>query len=168
MHDFYARPENQGFVDYSFIRSKIESAGKTIMMLPSTGVWPMGYRTCLPDYNYDFSDLIEAPKANSPVLIRPTRHQLDEMAEVQEWLVGLSKYCADRQITHVARITALAMLHRPRSGKRVYSFRKLGEQFDQSHTTIQKWYGDGIRAMQGIVNAQNDWNIEQCAALTAP
>ena len=154
MTDFYDYPAGNGFVDSTFIQAHVEAAGKTIMMLPGAGAWPAGYRSCLPDYVYEFSDLIESPKETSPVPLRASSRQMDDLSMVEDWIVYLAQHCKDRQITHVARAVSMGMLHYPRSGKRFLSFRKMADQMGASHPTVKKWYMDGIGIMQNHYNLQ--------------
>ena len=144
------------FIDEKYVKVVVESAGRTIMMLPSAGCFPAGYRSCLPDHIQEFADLIEAPKVNTPVRLRPTMKQMNELEMVADWQVHLSKHCRQNKIQHIAATVAMAMLHRPTiDGRRVYSWRKLGHVFDISHTQVKNWYNEGLQIITNHINAES-------------
>lgn len=141
--------------DIQYIKTMLESAGRTEMMLSSAGTRPKGYTSGWPEILREFSDMIEAPKQNTPVRLRPTMQQMNEYEEVQGWIVGLGVYCQKKRMTWVAKATALASLHSPVTGRRVLSFAKIARRMDHvSHQTVRNWYeqGQSIILNQGFAD----------------
>lgn len=156
------------FVDEKYIKVIVESAGRTLSMLPNTGVWPAGYRSCWPEYIREWGDMIEAPKEYNPQRIRPTLPQMNELDQVEDWIVGLANHCKIRHRTEISRTVAAAMLHHPFiEGRRIYSFRKLGKMFGTSNHTAKGWYMHGLRIIADNVNAGITANTPAPKFLTA-
>ncbi|MBL4761270.1 MAG: hypothetical protein JKY93_01055 [Gammaproteobacteria bacterium] len=157
-----------GFVDEKYIKVIVESAGRTLTMLPNTGAWPAGYRSCWPEYIREWGDLIEAPKEFNPQRIRPTVAQMNELETVEDWIVGLANHCRRRHRTEISRCVAAAMLHHPFiEGRRIYSFRKLGNMFGTSNHTVKKWYMEGLHIIANNVNLEQSANDTKPHFLTA-
>lgn len=140
--------------EIAYIRTKLESAGTTMMMLPPTGTKPRGYTSGWPEIVRDFADLIGAPKENSAVQPRATMRQMNELAEVEEWIVALSNYCKRHRIPWVAKATGLACLRWPLSERPVFRYAKLAKKFDVSSQTIRRWYDQGIEIIASEIDAQ--------------
>lgn len=128
-----------------YIKAKLESAGRTMMMLPPEGTRPQGYASGWPDILREFADMIEAPKENTVTPIRATLEQMNELNEVEGWIVALSTHCREHRIPWVAKTVATACLHWPVSERRVYSWSKLARKMHVTPPTIKNWYDDGIR-----------------------
>lgn len=140
------------------IKIIVESAGMTEMMLPPNGARPAGYRSAWPEFAQEFSDYIGAPKQNKNRMPRPSTRQMDEYAQVQDWIVKLAIYAKQKQIPHVPRTLVLGMLHWPTSGRRRYSWSKLSRILNCSHPTAKSWYMDGIEIITRISNSDSCQN----------
>lgn len=130
--------------DIETIQAKIESAGKTIMMLPPQGTRPRGYASGWPEYIREFADMIEAPKQNKTPSPRATMQQMNELEVVEGWLVNLSQACIEKRIPWVAKTVAVGCLHWPISERRVFSWAKLARRMKCSDTSVKRWYADGV------------------------
>lgn len=127
-----------------FIKAKLESAGRTMMMLPATGTRPKGYVSGWPEIVREFADMIEAPKDNSPTIMRATMTQMNELEEVEGWLVALAVTCREKRIPYVAKVVGLASLRWPLSERPVFTWAKLGRKMHVSPQTIRRWHDDGV------------------------
>lgn len=133
-----------------YIKAKLESAGRTMMMLPARGTKPRGHVSGWPEIVRDFADMIEAPKQNTNPAPRATMQQMNELAEVEEWIVSLSVYCRQKQIPYVARVVGAASLRWPLSERPVFTWSKLARKMHTSPTSIKRWHDTGI----GIICSQ--------------
>ena len=145
-------------MDKDFIKAKLESAGRTVMMLPPHGTRPRGYTSGWPEILRDFADMIEAPKENTPTKIRATSNQMDELDEVMKWSVLLSKKCIEQNKPHIARTVALASLRRPTSYRPVFKWSQIAKIMHTSPTTIKRWHEEGIDMLFGILAMKNEAN----------
>lgn len=130
--------------DKDYIKAKLESAGKTMMMLPATGTKPKGYASGWPEIVREFADMIEAPKQNTQTPIRATMSQMNELNEVEGWIVKLGAHCREQRIPHVSKTVAALSLRWPVSDKPVFTASKYARIMGKSHTTIKRWHDDGI------------------------
>lgn len=123
-----------------YIQAKLESAGRTLMMLPAIGTKPRGHVSSWVEYAPDAMDYVD----NAPTRMRATMQQMDELEEVEEWMVMLANYCREKRILWIAKTVAIGCLHNPVSEKRLYSWSKLARKMHKSPPTVKKWYFDGI------------------------
>lgn len=159
----------RNYLDYDYVKFRLESAGRTIMMLPDR-VRPTGYPSSWPEHLRTLIDTLEVVEEMTPegpiktlrVIIpdakpAPLRASMREINEMNEvifnWQVRLAAHCLARQIPYVARCVALGMLHYPDTGRKVWTWVKLAEHFKQkSRQTPKNWYDDGIEILVKLLN----------------
>jgi hypothetical protein len=134
-----------------YVRVRVEEAGKTLLMIPNTGVWPMRYASTWPEVLREWEDMLGCNLELDPPRIRPTMKQMNEYAEVMDWVVMLATYCREKHFVHVAKAIGYGMLHR-QDGRRLLSWRKLGTLLGTDHKRAQAWYDDGIEIIARILN----------------
>lgn len=130
--------------DAAFVRAKLESAGRTVMMLPATGTRPAGYGSGWPEIVREFADLIDAPKENTAPALRATMAQLAELDEVEEWVVRLAITCRTRRMPYVAKVVCACSLRWPVSERPVVTWSKMSRRMSVSPTTVRNWYDQGV------------------------
>lgn len=141
-------------IDADYVRIRLEGAGRTMMMLPNSGVWPMRYVSTWPEALKEWEDMIGCNLDPAPAKIRPTMQQMNELAEVADWLVLLAKYCQARSIRHVAKTVGFGMLRWPDSDRQRYPWTQLAKLVRCNDKTAKKWYEDGIDILVRILNDQ--------------
>ena len=134
-----------------YVAAIVESAGRTIMMLPAQGTRPTGYKSCLPEHLIEFEDLIGVD-VQTKVKYRATLDQMNELSQAQEWISLLARYCRIKRMPQVARAVAYGMLHYPDTEKRVYGWSKLARKMHCSHTAAKSWYEQGIEVLTKLLN----------------
>ena len=127
-----------------YIKAKLESAGRTMMMLPATGTRPAQHRSGWPEILREFSDMIEAPKENTKPKMRATLEQMNDLEEVEDWIFALFRYTNEKGIPWVSKAVVMGMLHWPFSERRVFSWRKIGNKMGVTGQTVSNWYNQGI------------------------
>jgi hypothetical protein len=144
--------------ELNYVRAKLESAGATMMMLSPDGTRPRGYTSGWPEILRDFSDMIGAPKENSRSQPRATMAQMNELEDVETWIVALSAYCREKRIPWVAKATALSCLRWPLSGKPVMSFSKIGRRMNVSGQSVKNWYEQGVEIIAQEMGGNHEIN----------
>lgn len=143
----------------AIIKSKLESAGRTLMMMPPVK-GPKEYGTAWPEHLREHLDTLEVVD-NSLVVIniekkmpwpKPDSKQISELDQVLTWLTELAVYCNEKKVPWVIRTVWIAMLHHPITGKRLYSWRKIGKHLGKSQTTAQDWYEHGVSIISRLQN----------------
>ena len=134
------------------VKRRVEDAGRTIMMLDGSGCRPAPYRSCWPEYARLFEDLVGAEKQNTPTRLRPNSEQIDDMEEVFGWLTVLAAHSKRKKMRYVARAVCYGMLHRPESGRRLYSWARLGRKLHANDKTVKSWYENGIEILAKIID----------------
>ncbi len=143
------------------IQAKIESAGRTILMLPGKAN-PQGYGQSWPEHIREYLDTLDYSEEHGLKVIEvahtlrwptATNRQIDELDEILGWILNLKQHCDDARIPWVYGALRVAMLHHPISAKRFYSWRKIGKHFGRSHETVRGWYDDGIRIIARMKNS---------------
>lgn len=146
-------------LDETYVKSRLESAGRTLMMLPSTGR-PAGYKSNWPEHIREYLDTLDWTEEGlaviihdpPPVKLRPNMRQMNELNEVLDWLFDLGQYCKSREIPYITKAIWYGMLHHPISERRIYSWGRLSKIFRCDRKTVQRWYEGGIEI---IVKNQN-------------
>lgn len=140
-------------IDFEYVEAKLESAGRTMMMLHVPGCWPAGYRSCNPEVVRDFADMIGVPHDDSPQKMRASTAQVTEYEEVMGWIQSLAEYCKQRKMIYVARAVCHAMPRKVMTGKRVNSWRAIGRRFGGvDHKTAKSWYEEGVSIIVRQIN----------------
>jgi len=143
-------------VDKDLIKIRLADAGRTMMMLPPYGTRPRGYASGWPDILRDFADMIGSPKENEPPALRATTRQMNQLLEVDEWIISLSNYCRTKKTPWIARTVCAASLRWPSSDKPVYTWSKLARRMHVSPTTVKRWHDDGIDILCRILNEKTN------------
>jgi hypothetical protein len=140
-------------ISESFVKKTIESAGRTLAMLPrgfgsAPGVkstWPETMREMLVFMNDEGDGLEIIMPELEEVKPKPSLREITELETVFDWMVDLASYCRRRELLHLVPAVWLGMLHHPVTGKRIYSWKRLGKRLGRSRQTAERWYEDGIR-----------------------
>ena len=160
-------------LDDNFVRAVVESAGKTLMMLPGHGTRPSGYKSNWPEPKreaignvlYDengnaigFEEIIPDARQTWP---KPNQKQMTEFEMVLDWMIELHSYCNRKQLDYLYGAVQLGMKHHPVTGKRWHSWKAMAKIMGQrDYRTAQKWYGDGI----AIITKNRNRLISKCYA----
>lgn len=147
MNDSYTEP---------FVRARLEDAGRTLMMLPSSGLWPMGYASTWPEVKREWQDMIGCNLDNTPAKIRPTMQQMNDLEEVLGWLVNLGKYCRRKDSIRIAKAVGYGMLRRPDTDRRVFSWEAIADMLKTNRKYAKNWYKDGILITTRILNQNSE------------
>lgn len=145
---------NAGIIDTVYAAAVMESAGQTLSMLHVPGCWPAGFRSCMPDYMQEFSDLIGVSIEPTPAKMQATIKQVNELETAFGWMVSLGSYCRGRQTLYVAKTVAMAFPRHPDTGRQKISWRKMSARFGCSDKTVKSWYEDGIKIIVRLHNAK--------------
>ncbi len=136
-----------------FIRAKIESAGRTLTMFPVGFGRPQGHRSGWPEtmkemiiFMQDDGKGLEIIMPEMEVLkARASLREVTELDEVIGWIQDYASYCRRRNIRPACvQLLWDAMRHHHVSGRRIWSWRRLGRKYQISHETARRWYEDGV------------------------
>ncbi len=131
-----------GQVDETWLEAQLYESGRTLMALVVKGVRPMGYFSVqldtLPDVRADYSD----PAASTR--FTPGPRAISEMDAVLDW-INEALYGA--RLTEVRRAVFYRMLTKPRTGRPLYSWRRLGEQLGCNKDTARGRWNDGVKIL---------------------
>lgn len=144
------------------IQAIVESAGRTLMMLPRGFGCPQGHRSCWPEtlkemlvfMNEEGDGLEIIMPENDRIKLRPSLRQMNEYEKVMDWMIDLALHCRKKEIPWVINTVWLAMLRYPVCERRVLSWRRIGRKFGKDVKTVQKYYQDGIRIITRLQNAK--------------
>lgn len=134
------------------VQAIVESAGRTMMMLPRGFGSPQGHRSGWPEtlkemmvfMNEEGDGLEIIMPEIERVRLKPSLRQMNELEMVLDWLVYLGAHCRDRKIPWVATTVWCGMLHHPITGRKIFSGRRLARKFHVSEASVRRWYSDGI------------------------
>jgi len=138
---------------FGYIKRRIEDAGETEIALRVTGCYPAKYKAAWPDYpqepseSYGYNETTMKPP-------QPTASDITDWEEVMEWRFRLSKHCRRKKCLHFARMVVLGSLGDPITGKRLYSWRKIGKMIKRDHKTAKSWYDSGIQMLTDLLNRE--------------
>lgn len=150
------RNMDQILIDADYVKAKMESAGRTMMMLQVPGCWPAGYRSCNPEIVRSFADMIGVADDGEMPRVRASLAQIEEFEEVMRWVWALSAYCQKKGCIYVARSVCYALPRRVVDGRRKNSWRAIGRRFDGvHHETVKTWYEGGISIIVRQLNEKN-------------
>ena len=129
-------------IDQQWIEGLLYDSGEVLMALVIKGVRPMGYFSIqldtLPDVTSDYS--------NKEARLRriPSPKEISDMDAVLDW-INEALYGAS--LTEVRRTVFYRMLVKPKTGRPLYPWRKLGEQLGVSKDTARGRWNDGVRIL---------------------
>ena len=136
------------------IRERLESAGKTLMMLPmpkngmpmgAISHWPQTVRSYAEFFAAqilaDEDNKLELMAGRNAVRIRPQQRQIDDLEEVLGWLFLI-------QDGPKRRVVTMRSLKHPISEKHLYSWRKIATEFRLNEKTVRNWHADGIEEIR--------------------
>jgi hypothetical protein len=79
-------------------------------------------------------------EAADPTLGQPDENTVRRMSEARGWLLLIPS-------SRDARIVEARMMISPRTGRPLYSWRKLGAVIGIDHKTVKVWYNQGVEAI---------------------
>lgn len=136
-----------------FVRAKIESAGKTLMLFPIGFGKPQGHRSNWPEaarelivYMQDDGKGLEIIMPDVEVMReKASMREVTELEEVIGWIQDYASYCKRRNIRAACvQLMWDAMRHHRLTGRRIWSWRRLGKKYGISYETARNWYEGGI------------------------
>lgn len=128
------------------VAAALERAGRTLLSLPITGARPSGYRSNMPEIvrevteAYGYSEEMARPPVPSPAAV-------SEMDRVLGWvsLIPQDKFV-------IRRVVQCRALINPRTGRHIYSWRKLGTFLHCDLRAAQRWHAEGIATIVARLN----------------
>jgi hypothetical protein len=143
----YTPPHQDQLYTPDYVRAVVESAGRTMMMMPATGTRPGGYVSCMPDIADDEWFAYAANDAR--VRYRATLEQHNEWGMVQyQWLPLIRL----PQFSNYRKAINFRMLRYPDTERPVYNWVRLGRKLNENRKTVKIWYIDGIRHLIDQLN----------------
>jgi hypothetical protein len=125
-------------IDATWVISRLEEAGRTLMCLPNTGPSPR-LRSSSLEVLRAACELEEASLGKRLRLPIPSAARIGAMDEALGWL-GLIPN--DRYV--LRRIVGARSLVDPRTDRHLFSWRRLGGLLSADHRAVQRWHGEGI------------------------
>lgn len=129
-----------------YVTAAFEHAGQTLLSLPITGARPAGFRSNMPEI---VRQVAEAYAANPEELrpATPSARAISEMDKVLNWvsLIPQDKFVLRRVIQCRALVS-------PRTGRHVYSWRKLATFLRCDREAAQRWHAQGIAMITARLN----------------
>ena len=141
----YKRPiplPRDGIVDNAWTEELLYETGEVLMALVVKGVRPMGYFSAqldtMPNAASDYAD------KQTSIRRIPTPAEISDMDAVLDW-INEALYGAS--LTEVRRAVFYRMLVKPKTGRPLYTWRKLGDQLTVSKDTARGRWNDGVRIL---------------------
>jgi hypothetical protein len=145
------------------VRLRLQEAGRTLLSMPGSGCFPAGYRNNWPQVVHAALDAYREEEIDQPGARDVTR-----MDEALRWIAfiplqpgrqGSGETWSRHGGALVRRVVMMRSLINPRTGREIWSARRIGEALGTSHTQVGRWYDQGI---DRIVVALN--RVGLCAA----
>jgi hypothetical protein len=142
-----------GHFTTEYVAAVLERAGQTLLCLPIAGARPSGYRSNMPDIvrevteAYGYSDEMVRPPVPSPAAI-------SEMDRVLGWVSLIPQ---ERFV--IRRVVQCRALVNPRTGRHVYSWRKLAIFLHCDLRAAQRWHAEGIATIVSRLNQPGLCNV---------
>ncbi len=118
--------------------TRLREAGLTLARLHVQGVFPAGYRSCMPETLRDPEDLLHAETNLRPPPAHPS--DITRMDQALSWI----RLIPDEMAVH-RRIVGCRCLMHPISERLLFSWRRLGREFHLDHKTVKEWHEHAIR-----------------------
>lgn len=121
--------------------ARLEDAGRTIIAMPASGVWPGGMRSTMPDVLQSIWDSY----GTEPAALRPgtpSARAITKMQETWHWLAMIDDVLP-------RRVVAMRMLVHPITDRYRHSWRDVGERLDISDKTAKAAWERGIDKIWG-------------------
>jgi hypothetical protein len=140
---------SDGIVDDRWLESLLYDSGEVLMSLVVKGVRPMGYFSVqldtMPNVTTDYSD------KEARLRRIPSPREISDMDAVLDW-INDALYGAS--MTEVRRAIFYRMLVKPRTGRPLYPWRRLGEQLGCNKDTARGRWNDGVRILMASADRQ--------------
>lgn len=116
--------------------ARLEDAGRTIIAMPASGVWPAGMRSTMPEVLQNIWDSY----GTEPAALRPgtpSARAITKMQETWDWLAMVDDVLP-------RRVVAMRMLVHPITDRYRHSWRDVGERLGISDKTAKATWERGI------------------------
>ncbi len=131
-----------GQVDERWLESLLYDSGEVLMALVVKGVRPVGYFSVqldtMPNVSTDYAD------KQARLRRIPSPKEISDMDAVLDW-INDALYGAS--LTEVRRAIFYRMLVKPKTGRPLYPWRKLGEELGCNKDTARGRWNDGVRIL---------------------
>jgi hypothetical protein len=132
-------------VDADYVIYRLEEAGRTLLALPGTGFSTRMRAGSLEIMRAALENYASDEKSVRPAV--PSAARISRMDEALQWISLIPQ---DRYV--LRRIVGARALVSPVTDRHLFSWRRLAGVLGADHKAVQRWHGQGIDLIAGLIN----------------